>query len=422
LILFPRKIEIHSFLNYSQVNVIDKTTTLLLDKEGMIIAVNRTAARRHQRTPEELIGTHRFDILPENVRESRKAHFEKVLQTGEPEEFEDVRDGIEASKRIKNHQRLSNIPAIIMVTACGRETEVRGQRTEDGKEDSALSPQSLELPIIAMTAHAMAGDEEKSLQAGMNGHVTKPIDPDQLFSTLHNWIKPGEERAAAPELDAAGARAVEEKAVSIEAELPQSLAGFDLADGFRRLQGNQTLYRKLLLNFGTDYDTAANAIRAALDAQDFDHAHSLVHNLKGLAGNLAATELQAAAVNLVKLVKDADKKDPASEQLNLRFVELVAALDQALQSVQSLGIPAEKNISNLTNEELADIPTEFSQDIAKRIRTAAEMGDVMALNAIAEEIKAHSNSCVPLSKQIVQMAEDFDLDGIQKLADVSDGC
>jgi PAS domain S-box-containing protein len=67
---------------------------LLLDKEGMIIAVNRTAARRHQRTPEELIGTHRFDILPENVRESRKAHFEKVLQTGEPEEFEDVRDGI----------------------------------------------------------------------------------------------------------------------------------------------------------------------------------------------------------------------------------------------------------------------------------------------------------------------------------------
>ncbi|MGD8722787.1 MAG: PAS domain S-box protein, partial [Desulfobacterales bacterium] len=45
---------------------------------------------RHQRTPEELIGTNRFDILPEDVRESRKAHFEKVLQTGEPEDFEDV--------------------------------------------------------------------------------------------------------------------------------------------------------------------------------------------------------------------------------------------------------------------------------------------------------------------------------------------
>jgi CheY-like chemotaxis protein len=45
-----------------------------------------------------------------------------------------------------------------------------------------------DLPIIAMTAHAMAGDEDKSLQAGMNGHVTKPIDPDQLFTTLQYRI------------------------------------------------------------------------------------------------------------------------------------------------------------------------------------------------------------------------------------------
>ena len=52
-----------------------------------------------------------------------------------------------------------------------------------------------DLPIIAMTAHAMAGDEDKSLQAGMNGHVTKPIDPDQLFATLQKWIKPSEKRA-----------------------------------------------------------------------------------------------------------------------------------------------------------------------------------------------------------------------------------
>jgi hypothetical protein len=63
------------------------------------------------------------------------------------------------------------------------------------------------------------------------------------------------------------------------------------------------------------------------------------------------------------------------------------------------------------------IPAEFAQDIAKRIRDGAEMGDVMTLNALAEEIKAHSDSCLPLSKQIVQMAEDFDLDGIQKLAE-----
>jgi len=67
---------------------------LLLDKEGIIIAVNQTAARRHQKTPEELIGANRFDLLPQNLRESRRFHFNSVLQTGNPVDFEDVRDGM----------------------------------------------------------------------------------------------------------------------------------------------------------------------------------------------------------------------------------------------------------------------------------------------------------------------------------------
>jgi len=54
-----------------------------------------------------------------------------------------------------------------------------------------------DLPIVAMTAHAMAGDREKSLDAGMNDHLTKPIDPSELFRTLLEWIKPGE-RATVP--------------------------------------------------------------------------------------------------------------------------------------------------------------------------------------------------------------------------------
>jgi hypothetical protein len=72
--------------------------------------------------------------------------------------------------------------------------------------------------------------------------------------------------------------------------------------------------------------------------------------------------------------------------------------------------------------ELAGIPTELSQDIAKRIRDAAEIGNVTTLIAIAEEIKTHSDSCVPLSKRIVQMAEDFEFDEIRKLADALNAC
>jgi len=278
------------------------------------------------------------------------------------------------------------------------------------------------LPIIAMTAHAMAGDEDKSLQAGMNGHVAKPIDPDQLFATLQKWIQPSKRRVQVQEPEVPVERPESDAALPAEDELPEFLPGIDLADGLKRLQGNKALYRKLLLNFAKDYNEVANEIREALDAKDFEHSHSLVHNLKGLAGNLSATELQAAAISMEQLVKGVDKKAPSSKQLNLRLSELEKALNIALESAQSLSVSAEENIGKLSDEGLADIPAEFAQDIAKRIRNAAEIGDVMTLSAIAEEIKAHSDPCVPLSKQIVQLAEDFDLDGIQKLADALDAC
>ena len=186
------------------------------------------------------------------------------------------------------------------------------------------------------------------------------------------------------------------------------------------MQGNKKLYRKLLLSFATDYDSAASDIRQAIDAEDFDQAHGLVHNLKGLAGNLAATELQASAVNLEKLVKGVEKITPSSKELNIEFSKLENALNQALGSAQSLGVSAEENAEQLSADDLIEIATELSEDFAKRIRDAAEMGDVTTLNTIAEEIKDQSDSCALLSKKIIQMAEDFDLDGIQKLADALD--
>ena len=274
-----------------------------------------------------------------------------------------------------------------------------------------------DLPIIAMTAHAMAGDEAKSLQAGMNGHVTKPIDPDQLFSTLQKWINPSETRVRDQQPEVPAAQSELEKTAPAEDEFPEYLPGFDLADGLRRLQGNKKLYRKLLLSFATDYSAIADEICEAIDAEDFDQAHNLVHNLKGLAGNLAAMDLQIAAVNLEKLVKGVQKKTPNATELNLKLSELENVLNQALESAQSLGASAVESIEKPSAEALADISAELSRDIAKRIRDAAEMGDVTALNAIAEEIKDQSASCRLLGKQIVQMADHFDLDGIQKLAD-----
>jgi two-component system sensor histidine kinase/response regulator len=137
---------------------------------------------------------------------------------------------------------------------------------------------------------------------------------------------------------------------------------------------------------------------------------------------LEAKDLQAAAAKLEKLVKGVEKKTPSVKELKLKFSELENALNQALESAQSLSVSAEENVGRLSNEEISDIPAELARDIAKRIREAAEMGDVTTLSAIAAEIRDQSDSCLPLSTQIIQMAEDFDLDGIQKLADALDAC
>jgi DNA-binding response OmpR family regulator len=88
------------------------------------------------------------------------------------------------------------------------------------REIRNLKSEIRNVPIIAMTAHAMAGDEDKSLKAGMNGHVTKPIDPDQLFSTLQKWVKPSEERVQVQQPEVPVGRPEEERVQVQQPEVP----------------------------------------------------------------------------------------------------------------------------------------------------------------------------------------------------------
>jgi CheY-like chemotaxis protein len=282
-------------------------------------------------------------------------------------------------------------------------------------------PRFKDLPIIAMTAHAMAGDEDKSLKAGMNGHVTKPIDPDQLFSTLQEWIKPDEKRAQVQQPEVPAESPESKKAVTEEDALPETMPGFDLTAGLERLRGNKRLYRKLLLDFGANYGGVVEEIRETVEAKDLNHAHSLVHNLKGLAGNLEATALLAAAIEMEKLVKGDQKKAPPGNQLNQKLTVLENALNQALESVQNLGIVGEDKAIEPFDLELAGIPAELVQDLPQRVRDAAEMGNVSMLMTIAEELK-ESDACAPLSNRIAQLAEDFDFESVLKLADDLDAC
>jgi PAS domain S-box-containing protein len=326
-----------------------------------------------------------------------------------------VMDGYEATRRIRKWEGVKEKSEVGMWKSedGGQRTDDRSQKKEGQQPAVHREPNAVSLPIIAMTAHAMAGDEDKSLQAGMNGHVTKPIDPDQLFATLQKWIKPSEKRALSlqPEVSAVGPEAVQD-----EEQLPEYLPGFDLAAGLERLRGNSRLYRKLLLDFGASYQGAAAEIRKALDTDNLESAHSLVHNLKGLAGNIEATQLLSAAIDMEKLVKSPQKNGRSNKGLNQKFTNLETTLNRALEAVQTLKSPAEEGVAELTTQEIIAVSPELPEEAARRIRTASEMGDVLEIKSIAAELKSRSDDFAPVGDKLIQLADDFDFDGILKLA------
>ena len=162
------------------------------------------------------------------------------------------------------------------------------------------------VPIIALTAAAMVEEKKACLDAGMNDHVAKPIDTAELADVLVRWIKPGKgATAGTPAGTAAGTptgtateTATVERAADAADELPQSLPGFDLEAAVRRLHGNRSMLARLLQMFADQTETALRELEGRVAAGDFSNAAGQLHGLKGIAGNLGAVRLLAAAQKL----------------------------------------------------------------------------------------------------------------------------
>jgi light-regulated signal transduction histidine kinase (bacteriophytochrome)/CheY-like chemotaxis protein len=182
-----------------------------------------------------------------------------------------------------------------------------------------------ELPIIAMTANAMHGDREKSLAAGMNDHITKPVNPNELFSTLAHWITPVLP-ATAP------ASPVSKPACNL---LVPNFPGVETADAVRRLSGDVTCYLKLLERFQRCYRGAVVEIRLALVKGSRPQAERLAHTLKGVAGNLGAMSLHQKMHDLGTAIRKGLGQDSLASLLDSADAELAslhAAIDQAMPS------------------------------------------------------------------------------------------
>ncbi len=203
------------------------------------------------------------------------------------------------------------------------------EATRKIRQDSRFA----DLPILAMTANAMAGDKEKCLECGMNDHIPKPIDVAQLFLTMAEWIKP-KNRATNTE------KPKQNKTLQSTLEI----AGVDIKGALGRVAGNEKLLHKLLGRFAQTQGDTVERIKAALFINDAQTAIREAHTLKGLAGNIGATLLSKYAAEVERILKSGevgtliDAMGAMQTELT-SLIEKISAAD--IRPVPSLLIPAD---------------------------------------------------------------------------------
>ena len=209
-----------------------------------------------------------------------------------------------------------------------------------------------DLPVIAMTAHALVEDIEMSRKAGMSGHVAKPFNPEDLFKVLSTWIKPVSGR------EPAKATVPKEPNGHV---LPSVLDGVDIQLGLRRARGNEELYKNLLLLLDEKYADAAREVEDALAENRCEDAVSIAHSVKGTSGMLGAMDLFEAAGELEQaLVHDADDVEPKLEI----FTESLSVVIQGISTIK--GAEDGKSVLKQTGDVSASEDLQESLDALKR--------------------------------------------------------
>ncbi|MBE1299371.1 MAG: response regulator [Alteromonadaceae bacterium] len=260
------------------------------------------------------------------------------------------------------------------------------------------------LPIVAMTANAMAGDKEKAIAAGMNDHIAKPVKVSTMFEVMSKWISPSQPQ----ELPASK---VKSSSLSVNAQHFPSIKGVDTDAGLGTCQNNPKLYKKLLKRF-TETEVLFEAkINDAFAENDYEKAAMLAHTLKGNAGNIGAHTLQHMAGSLEQACKNkAEDAQDSVADINDEIVQLVVNIKAALpeqedtQEIEKIQVSPEQLLQNI--DEIMSLLAEFDTSAEEKLELlATQLHNPELTQLVQEAIKAMDEFDFDAAKEAIEKVQ-----------------
>jgi signal transduction histidine kinase/DNA-binding response OmpR family regulator/HPt (histidine-containing phosphotransfer) domain-containing protein len=259
-------------------------------------------------------------------------------------------------------------------------------------------PRYFSLPLVAMTAHAMVEERERCLALGMNGHLSKPIEPDDFYAMLARYYT----NPAAPTVASPAAPGGD-----TTLQLP-NIDGLDTVGGLRRAGNKQKLYRQMLSMFASDYADCNNTFANHLANAQWTEAERLAHTLKGLAGTLGANDVQLPAGDLEAACKG--RQTDAATAALAALMPLLTPLLTGLQQHFAEELAAEESIS-AAGSQPGKLP-----DCLPQLRQLLVEGDSEAIDLWEKHHKEFANVLSPQAVQRVGTAlQNFEFDTAQAL-------